>query len=111
MNKPVHLRGAHARAESSTDSTDNLAEITCEACREHVRALHVLCTVARRNGSVRWLASSIHSTVDPARGRAFQVLEELGDDGSFRRFDLRRWLAGAPGVHDVTLRVRKGEAR
>lgn len=125
----IHLVGAHTSEIHLLleGVTDNLAEVTCEACREHIRTIGAAYSGGKRNRTIPWLVerdshplgqrssaparvnergSHIH-TESVARRNAAHVLEEMAPSGGFRRFDLRRWLAQDPGVHTVTLRVRR----
>lgn len=103
----THLPGSEAltlcgavMAATSSRVSEVLAEVTCEACQTLAANLSVILTRARRNGSGN---GAIAKT--GVGGRS--VLEELQVDGSWRLFDLKRWLREVrEGQYDVTLRVR-----
>lgn len=105
MKRPIHLAGAHTSALDLEGSSDSLEEVTCESCREFALRVGAGYASARRNGTIRWIA-----TEDVAASvQAFTVLEEENTrTGAFRRFDLKRWLGMTPGHYHVHLRLREG---
>ena len=107
--REIHLTGAHMSA-LDLESSDSIAEVTCELCRDLIRRVGAAYAGARRNESIPWLVDG-----DSAREQAIAILEETTSETDrgrgFRRFDIRRWLDRAPGSYPVTLRVRKAVMR
>lgn len=91
--------------------TTDLEEVTCPRCRVRISEVGEAFMRARRNGGVTWLAGSARGRGGAVAAAAHRILEELDHElGTWRRFDLRRWVARVPvGEHDVTLRVREGK--
>lgn len=103
----VHLDGAAHAADEAHDHepiTSFIEEVTCSACRDHIRAVGEAFMRGRRNGSVPWLGGA------KVTREAYRILEEFDPEHSaWKRFDLRRWLTSTVGDHIVTLRVRAGK--
>ena len=107
---PFNGRDGEASRICVDDFHAALVDVTCEGCRAVVRVIGAAHGAARRGGEVPWLSagrSGYPRAVPTPAAPGTKVLEELGINGQWKRFDVLSWLDEQVGQYTPTIRVRR----